>query len=83
MTSYALGKMVVGSNVGAFPEYIQDNVNGILAEPDPTSIANKIVAALNNDRYKDLEKNIVSGQSESINELNWQCMSAAYRTDDC
>lgn len=83
MTSYALGKMVVGSNVGAFPEYIQDNVNGILAEPDPVSIADKIIAALDNDRYKDLEKNISTGQSERINNYNRQCMFAAYLAGSC
>lgn len=79
MTAYALGKMVVGTNVGAFPEYIHDNVNGILMEPDPASIAGKIITALDGERYKKLEKNITAGYSPVISEQNQQCLLTAFR----
>ncbi|MEI2749884.1 MAG: glycosyltransferase [Ferruginibacter sp.] len=46
MTSYAAGKMVLATNVGSFPEYIQDGVNGLLAEVTPESIAQKIIEGL-------------------------------------
>lgn len=79
MTAYALGKMVVGTNVGAFPEYIHDDVNGILMEPDPASIADKIITALDGEHYKILEKNITAGYSRLIGEQNRQCLLTAFR----
>lgn len=57
-TANALGKAVVGSNVGAFVEDIVDGKNGILCEPDANSIANGIKKMLKNKYYLELEKNI-------------------------
>lgn len=79
MTTYALGKMAIASNIGAFPEYIDDNVNGLLTEPDSASIAAKIIAALDNDRYKELEKNVTSSYSASIGQKNRDCLLNAYK----
>lgn len=79
MTSYALGKMVIGSNVGAFPEYIQDNINGMLTEPNSIDIANKIIEALDNNRFKELEKNVTVLYSKEISNSNQQCILKAYQ----
>ena len=78
MTANALGKMVLGSNVGAFPEYIIDFENGLLAEPDSSSIANKIIEALNDDNYKKIEKRITSRFSELTGSYNEESLMKAY-----
>jgi glycosyltransferase involved in cell wall biosynthesis len=78
MTSFAFGKMVIASNVGAFPEYIIDNVNGMLAEPNTNSIANKIIAALYHEKYKELGKNVTAHFSEDIQKQNKLSLLTAY-----
>lgn len=78
MTSNALGKIVLGTNVGAFPEYIFDNINGILMEPNHLSIANKIIQALDNNFYKDLEKLVNSNHSSELSLINQQRLLATY-----
>jgi glycosyltransferase involved in cell wall biosynthesis len=53
MTAFALDKPVVASYVGSFPEYINENVNGLLVQPrNPQLLAGAILTALNNDNYK-------------------------------
>ncbi|MCX2740980.1 glycosyltransferase [Pontibacter anaerobius] len=70
MTTMAVGKPVIATNVGAFPEYISDNINGFLAEPTPEAIAAKVIEALTNQRYKNIERNICSSYSEEIGSIN-------------
>jgi glycosyltransferase involved in cell wall biosynthesis len=57
-SSMALGKMSVATNVGSFPEYVTDGVNGILCNPDSDAIADGIIRALENDNFHKIEKNI-------------------------
>jgi len=41
--SFALGKPVIGSNIGGIPELIDDNVNGLIFEPgNSDELADKI-----------------------------------------
>lgn len=59
MTSYALNKPVVASSVGAFPEYIEENVTGILVPAnDKLKLADKIILALKDNFYETMEENI-------------------------
>ncbi len=70
MTATSLRKMTVAANVGAFKEYIQDDFNGMLCEPNSTSLANKINEALFQDKYKQIENNIdpyYSNEKAAIN----------------
>ena len=55
MTAFALNKPVLATNVGAFPEYVVENVNGMLVEPTVNGIEKGILTMLNNNHYKDLE----------------------------
>jgi len=59
MTAFAMGKTVLATNIGAFPEYIFDGINGMLTDADPQSIANGIISMIDSNHYKDLEKNII------------------------
>jgi len=55
MTAFALNKPVLATNVGAFPEYVLENINGMLVEPNVNGIEKGILKMLNNNHYKDLE----------------------------
>ena len=78
MTAYALGKVVVGSDVGAFPEYIHHDINGVLAKPDPVSIANAIIGALENEKYRYLEQNVMAERTDLVNKINEKSLLGAY-----
>jgi glycosyltransferase involved in cell wall biosynthesis len=59
MTSYALNTPVVATNVGAFIEYIEQNVTGILIPANnPSKLADAIKLALQNNFYKTMEESI-------------------------
>lgn len=64
MSTFAIGKMAVVSNVGSFPEYVTDGYNGILAESDAKSVAEKIIDALLSEKYKTIQNNIKSKSTE-------------------
>lgn len=78
MTANALGKMVIASNVGAFPEYIEDEVNGLLMEPKAESIAKKIIYALTNNRFKEIESRVNAENAKKIQLYNEQCFVEAF-----
>ncbi len=78
MTSMSLGKMTVATNVGAFREYIQDNFNGLLCEPDSISLADKINEALLRDKFKLLEKNINPNFSTEKAKINAETIMNCY-----
>jgi glycosyltransferase involved in cell wall biosynthesis len=58
MTSFAMKKPVIASNVGAFPEYIEHDKNGLLSNPNHIDFAEQIIYALRNERYKLYESNL-------------------------
>ena len=72
MTAFAMGKTVLATNIGAFPEYISNGVNGMLTNADPQSIANGIISMIESNHYQKMEKNIGSGYStvDSIKNTN-------------
>jgi len=70
MTSKAIGRTVVASNTGAFSEYVNNNYDGILCEPNEFDLAEKIISLLINEKYKTLEKNIIRQNSEKDKALN-------------
>lgn len=59
MTALALNTPVIATNVGAFSEYIEDNINGLLIPAnDATKLAEAINSALNGNFYLAMEENI-------------------------
>jgi glycosyltransferase involved in cell wall biosynthesis len=58
LTSFAMMKPVIATNVGSFPEYIEHGFNGLLSNPNHIDFAEQIVNALKNDRFKIFENNI-------------------------
>jgi len=78
MTAHALKKPVVATNVGAFPEYIQNNINGILCLPTVDDIADAIIDMLNNNKYVELSNNVQSVRSKDIDQFNFNSLMNAY-----
>jgi glycosyltransferase involved in cell wall biosynthesis len=78
MTAFAMGKTVLATKIGAFPEYISDGVNGMLVNGDAQSIANGMHSMLKSNRYLDLEKNISRGYSSSDSITNGNTLMQVY-----
>ena len=78
MTAKAMGKLVIASNVGAFPEYINNNNDGVLIQNDEKSLAREIINWLDNNKYKSLEKNVNSKYSEKNGLENNKVLMNAY-----
>ncbi len=58
LEAMSLGKPIVATSVGGIPEAIEDGKNGLLVEPNPTKIAEKICYLLaNRDKAEELGQN--------------------------
>jgi glycosyltransferase involved in cell wall biosynthesis len=69
MTSFALNTPVIATNVGAFPEFIRENINGFLVEVNNAKeLANGIRRCLRNDTYLSLRQKM----SEMNSSLKWE-----------
>ena len=80
MTALAMRKMVVATDVGSFSEYIKDDENGFLAAPDAQSIADKMLEALKDNRYLEIERDLDPCYSEPVGKENGQTLLKAYRS---
>lgn len=79
MTAFGLKTPVIATNVGSFPEFIIDNVNGLMVPPnDPEKLAEGIKHALRNDHYKTLAKNINGTKGEDYWNRNTEILLHAY-----
>jgi glycosyltransferase involved in cell wall biosynthesis len=53
MTAYSFGKPVVATKVGCLPEYVEDNITGVLVDPaDVEQLAEAIIHLLTNDAQR-------------------------------
>ncbi|MFN5422931.1 MAG: glycosyltransferase, partial [bacterium] len=78
MTSFAFGKPVLATRVGAFPEYVTDGHNGLLLDPEPTAFAQGICLALSGDKYKQYSLHVNSRFSTLDDYNNQQAFRSAY-----
>ena len=78
MTARAIGKPVIATNVGAFTEYIQDGVDGLIANPTCESLVEKILFFLNQNCYKDFEKCVEKNFSTHVAKDNQKTLLDAY-----
>lgn len=79
MTAFALQKSVVATEVGAFPEYIKEKFNGWLAKPNPVSVAEKIIEALQNQQYVQFNQNINNSKELYIRNQNAKIIKKGYQ----
>ena len=70
LEAWASGKPVIGANIGATPEVIRNNVDGLLVEfNNYEDIANKVVTLLKNERLSD--KMGQEGKKKVQENLSW------------
>ena len=79
MTAFGLNTPVVATNVGSFPEFINNDVNSLMVQPnDPQQLAEGIRFALRNDRYKTWAANIKNRGEENLWNRNTEILLHAY-----
>ena len=81
MTAKAIGKPVIATNVGAFPEYIEDGHNGLIAAPNKEAIADRMLYCLDQNRFKSYENNIEKYYSQKLANSNQKVLIQAYLTN--
>ena len=74
LEAWAAGKPVIGARIGATPEVIRNNIDGLLAEFDnPEDIAQKVIRLLKN---KSLRKKMgTAGQLKVFQEHTWEIVA--------
>lgn len=79
MTAFGLNTPVIATNVGSFPEFIKNDVNGLLVTPnDPAKLAESIRYALRNEHYKTLAQNISMLTEDDMWNRNTEILLHAY-----
>jgi glycosyltransferase involved in cell wall biosynthesis len=79
MTSYALNTPVIATSIGAFPEYIEQNVTGMLVPVnDPAKLAEAIKLALQNNFYETMEESILNKNKKNMWTNNVDIILNAY-----
>jgi glycosyltransferase involved in cell wall biosynthesis len=81
MTAFAMGKTVLATKIGAFPEYIKDGINGLLTSAEPQSIANGIMSMIESNHYLHMQKNIASAYSTSDTMHNTNTLMKVYHAN--
>ena len=77
LEAWSAGKPVIGARIGATPEVIRENVDGLLVEFDnPEDIAQKVINLLKNKRLR--EKYGLAGQLKVSKNYTWNII--AYKT---
>jgi len=78
-TAFGLNTPVIATNVGAFPEFLEDHVNGLLVQSqNPEELADRIRFALRNDYYRTLQQNIINQNLEDPWSRNKDLLLEAY-----
>ncbi len=78
MTAKAIGKPVIATNVGAFSEYIQDGIDGLVVDFSKEIIKEKILYFLEHNRYKRFEKYVDKHYSNLVAEENCCTILSTY-----
>ena len=79
MTAFGLKTPVIATNVGSFPEFIEDDVNGLLVPGDDAQkLSEQICYALRNDHYKTFVQNINNNNVHELWSRNADIFLTAY-----
>ncbi len=81
MTSFACSRSVIASNVGAFPEYITEGINGKIFEADnPASLTEAILNMLENENYVAFNQAVYNETLRNNWSGNMEVLMKAYHT---
>lgn len=78
MTAFALNKSVLASNVGAFPEYISHNTNGVLTYPTVQDLVTSIMKMIDNQFYEKLNQNLAQADFKCAEQRNRIILKQVY-----
>lgn len=79
MTAFGLHTPVIATNVGAFPEFIEHDVNGLLVHSDEVDeLASCIRYALQNDHYQTWRQQIIHTRPEELWGRNTEILLETY-----
>ncbi len=74
LEAWAAGKPVIGARIGATPEVIQENIDGLLVEfDDPVDISEKVITLLKNKRLR--QKLGKKGQMKVVQNFTWDIIA--------
>jgi glycosyltransferase involved in cell wall biosynthesis len=74
LEAWSAGKPVIGARIGATPEVIRENVDGLLTEFDNTKdIAEKVISLLKNNRLR--KKYGLAGQMKVSQKYTWDIIA--------
>jgi glycosyltransferase involved in cell wall biosynthesis len=74
LEAWSSGKPVIGARIGATPEVIRENIDGLLAEFDnPKDIAEKVISLLKNSRLR--KKYGLAGQLKVSQKYTWDIIA--------
>jgi len=74
LEAWASGKPTIGANIGATPEVINNNIDGLLVEFDnPLDIAEKVVRLLKNNRLR--KKMGIAGRIKVARNYTWDLIA--------
>jgi glycosyltransferase involved in cell wall biosynthesis len=74
LEAWSAGKPVIGARIGATPEVIRENVDGLLVEfDDHKDIAKKVVSLLKNKRLR--TKYGLAGKTKVSQEFTWEIIA--------
>lgn len=75
LEAMALGKPVIGTNVGGIPEVVKNERNGILVEPNPAGIAKAITYLYEN---KQLRQEMGRNNLQDVARFDWNSVVGQY-----
>jgi glycosyltransferase involved in cell wall biosynthesis len=79
LEAWSAGKPVIGANIGATPEVIRENIDGLLVEFDnPEDIAEKVIYLLKNRRLR--KKYGSTGQLKVSQKFTWDIIAKETHT---
>ena len=74
LEAWSVAKPVIGARIGATPEVIRENIDGLLVEFDnPVDIAQKVIKLLKNKKLR--EKLGLAGQLKVIQNYTWKLVA--------
>lgn len=77
-TAFAVGKSILATNVGSFPEYIEAGKNGWLVDPNAHAMADGILHMLDQNRFQQYESNVERIASSSHQSKLCMVLTEAY-----
>ncbi len=78
MTAFAAGRTVIATNVGAFPESIRHEIDGLVIEPTVQGLADALIQMIANDQYLVYQQQVSQESTADAQDRIMQTLLRAY-----